>query len=52
MTYKKDKTIIPCAIIKNNIKTISNPITCQLESRKLFWQKFFLTVVAVIGLAS
>ena len=28
--------IIPCAIITNNIKTISDPITLQLESRKLF----------------
>ena len=27
--------IIPCAII------ISNPITCQLESRKLFWHMIF-----------
>ncbi len=41
MTHIKDRTIIPCAIIKNNTKTISNPITCQLESRKLFWRMFF-----------
>ena len=33
--------IIPSAIITNNKKIISNPITCQLQSRKLFWQIFF-----------
>jgi hypothetical protein len=33
--------IIPCAIIKKNIKIISDPITCQLESRKLFWYMIF-----------
>ena len=33
--------IIPCAIIKKNKQTISNPITRQLESRKLFWQMIF-----------
>jgi hypothetical protein len=33
--------IIPSAIITNNKKIISNPITCKLESRKLFWQIFF-----------
>ncbi len=33
--------IISSAKITNNNNKISNPITCQLESRKLFWQIFF-----------
>jgi hypothetical protein len=33
--------IIPCAIITKNKEIISNPITCQLESRKLFWHMIF-----------
>ena len=32
--------IIPSAIITNNKKKISNPITYQIQSRKLFWQIF------------
>ena len=41
MTHAEDNYgyIIPSAVI--TIKTISNPITCQLQSRKLFWQIFF-----------
>jgi hypothetical protein len=43
MTHSEDSYgyIIPSAIITNNKKLISNPITCQLQSRKLFWQIFF-----------
>ena len=43
MTNVEDsyRYIIPSAIITNNKKIISNPITCQLQSRKLFWQIFF-----------
>ena len=39
MTHAEDSYgyIIPSAIIT---KKISNPITCQLQSRKLFWQIF------------
>jgi len=33
--------IIPSAIITNNKKRISNPITMQYKSRKLFWHIFF-----------
>ena len=46
MTHAEDSYgyIIPSAIITNNKKLISNPITCQLQSRKLFWQ-IFLTVI-------
>jgi len=44
MTHAEDSYgyIIPSAIITKKI--ISNPITCQLQSRKLFWQ-IFLTVI-------
>lgn len=28
-------------IISKNKQIISNPITCQLESRKLFWHMIF-----------
>jgi len=33
--------IIPSAIITNNKKKISNPVTLQYKSRKLFWHIFF-----------
>lgn len=38
--------IIPCAIITKNKEIISNPITCQFESRKKFG-KIFLTVLGL-----
>lgn len=33
--------IIPCAIFTKNKEIISDPITLELESRKLFWQIIF-----------
>jgi hypothetical protein len=32
--------IIPCAIYNKNKQIISNPITCQFESRKMFGKIF------------
>ena len=32
--------IIPCAIITKNKQILSNPITCQFESRKMFGEYF------------
>ena len=38
--------IIPCAIHNKNKQIISNPITCQFESRKMFG-KIFSTVLGL-----